>query len=287
MTGFGRAQATLPDGTEASVVVRGVNHRFLDVAMKLRDEWAAMEPVFRRAVADVAARGHVDLVVRTTRPLGRAATFDEEAAARYASLWSEAATRGSLPGTLTARDLLGLPGVVRVDDSSEPDDAGRDALLAVVKSALEEFDASKKREGESLLAALSDRLQRMEAGIGKLDAERQGLSERVNALLRERIKKLLAEFPLDDARIAQEAAMLADRADVSEEVERFKTHLVEIRRLLDSGGPVGKRLDFLAQELHRETNTSGQKVRETGALKHVLDLKSEVEAFKEQVQNVE
>ena len=123
--------------------------------------------------------------------------------------------------------------------------------------------------------------------MARLDAERVGISERIQSSLRERIAKLAAGVPLDEARLAQEVALLADRADITEEIDRLKTHLAELRRLLASAGPVGRRLDHLAQELHREVNTSGSKVRETGATKLVLDLKSDLESFKEQVQNVE
>ena len=121
----------------------------------------------------------------------------------------------------------------------------------------------------------------------RLDAERVGISERIRSSLTERIAKLAAGVPLDEARLAQEVAQLADRADITEEIDRLKTHVAEVRRLLASPGPVGRRLDHLAQELHREVNTSGAKVREVGATKLVLDLKSDLETFKEQVQNVE
>jgi uncharacterized protein (TIGR00255 family) len=287
MTGFGRAVATLPDGTEATVVVRGVNHRFLDVTVKLRDELAPAEALIRRAVATVAHRGHVDVLVRTVRPSGRTASFDEEAAVRYAAAWREAAARTGLPSDLAVRDLLGLPGVVRQEDAREPDDIGLATLVAVVEEALGGFDATRQREGEALGTALAAIVLRLEEGVGRLDAERQGLAERLAGTLAERIRKLAAAVPLDEARLAQEVALLADRADISEEIDRLKAHLAEARRLLTGGGPVGKRLDHLTQELHREVNTAGAKVREAGATRVILDLKSALEAFKEQIQNVE
>jgi uncharacterized protein (TIGR00255 family) len=288
MTGFGRAAATLPDGTEANVVVRGVNHRFLDVALKLRDEYAALEPAIRKAVAAVAARGHIDVLVRTTRPVGRTASFDIEAAARYATLWKEDSSKRGLPTDLSARDLLSLPGVIRADEAAaDPDPAIEAPLLELVDKALREFDQTRAREGAALSLTFEEILKRIQAGVARLDAERVGISERIQSSLRERIEKLAAGIPLDEARLAQEVAQLADRADITEEIDRLKTHLAETRRLLGAGGPVGRRLDHLAQELHREVNTSGSKVREAGATKLVLDLKSELEAFKEQVQNVE
>lgn len=287
MTGFGRATATLPDGTELSVVVRGVNHRFLDLAIKMRDEFAPLEPALRRLVGEFVLRGHVDLLIRSQRPAGKTATFDAEAAARYAGLWKETATAMGLPSELTARDLLSLPGVVRTDEPAEADEAVRQALIATVRLALEDFDATRCKEGEAVKGALEAILTRLEEGVARLDRERDQVAARLAETLRERVKKLAEGIDLDEGRLAQEVALLADRADISEEIDRQKAHLVEVRSRLGEEGSIGKRLDFLAQELHRETNTAGQKSRELPALRAVLDLKSDVEALKEQVQNVE
>ncbi len=289
MTGFGRAAGTLPDGTEANVVVRGVNHRFLDVAVKLRDEYASAEPAIRKAVAAVASRGHVDVLVRTTRPAGAAgaARFDMELAERYARIWKEDSSNRGLPGELSPRDLLSLPGVVRQEEAAPGEGTFEEIFVALVEKALADFDESRSREGAALALTFEEILKKIEGGVTRLDAERVGISERIQSSLKERIAKLAAGVPLDEARLAQEVAQLADRADITEEIDRLKTHVVEVRRLLASPGPVGRRLDHLAQELHREVNTSGSKVREAGATKLVLDLKSDLETFKEQVQNVE
>ena len=287
MTGFGRATATLPDGTELSVIVRGVNHRFLDLAIKMRDEFAPLEPALRRLVGEFVLRGHVDLLIRSQRPAGKTATFDAEAAARYAGLWKETATAMGLPSELTARDLLSLPGVVRTDEPAEADEAVRQALIATVRRALEDFDATRYKEGEAVKGALEAILTRLEEGVARLDRECDQVAARLAETLRERVKKLAEGVPLDEGRLAQEVALLADRADISEEIDRQKAHLAEVRSRIGEEGSIGKRLDFLAQELHRETNTAGQKFRELPALRAVLDLKSDVEALKEQVQNVE
>ena len=289
MTGFGKAAGTLPDGTEASVVVRGVNHRFLDVSLKLRDEYASSEPALRRAVAKVAQRGHIDVLIRTTRPAGAAATarIDMEAAEKYAREWREDSSNRGLPGELSARDLLSLPGVVRQEETAPGEGTFEESFVSLVDEALRDFDAARAREGAALLLTFKEILERIDKGVALLDAARAGVSERIAASLRERIEKLAAGIPLDEGRLAQEVAQLADRADITEEIDRLKTHLAEARRLLAADGAIGRRLDHLVQELHREVNTSGSKVREAGATKLVLDLKSELEAFKEQVQNVE
>lgn len=288
MTGFGRAAATLTDGTDVNVAVRGVNHRFLDVAVKLRDDYASAEPSIRKAVAAVAARGHIDVLIRTTRPAGRTASLDIEAAARYAALWKEDSSKRGLPTDLSARDLLSLPGVIRPDEAAADADPSFEAsLLGLVEKALRDFDETRAREGAALSLTFEEILKRIEAGVARLDAERVGVSERIQAGLKERIAKLAAGVALDEARLAQEVALLADRADITEEIDRLKTHLLELRRLLAAAGPVGRRLDHLAQEIHREVNTCGSKVREAGATRLVLDLKADLEAFKEQVQNLE
>jgi uncharacterized protein (TIGR00255 family) len=193
-----------------------------------------------------------------------------------------------LPADLSARDLLALPGVVRTDDAgASPDSTFEESLVLLLDSALQDFDAARAREGAALSSTFKEILGRIDKGVAALDAARAGISDRIQGSLRERISKLAAGIPLDEGRLAQEVAQLADRADITEEIDRLKTHLVEVRRLLETSGAVGRRLDHLAQEMHREVNTSGSKVREAGATKLVLDLKSELEAFKEQVQNVE
>ncbi|HTS02131.1 MAG TPA: YicC/YloC family endoribonuclease [Thermoanaerobaculia bacterium] len=298
MTGFGKAAGALADGTEVSVVVKGVNHRFLDLSIKLRDEYASAEPAIRRAVAKVVQRGHVDVLIRTARPSGAGGAgasaprpgeiLDLDAAERYARFWKEDSLKRGLAADLTARDLLSLPGVVRQSDPEGPGEGTfEESLVSLVDQALADFDASRVREGAALSRTFEEILQELERGVASLDAARAGISERIATALRERIEKLAAGVPLDEARLAQEVALLADRADITEEVDRLRAHLSEVRRLVAGAGPVGRRLDHLAQELHREVNTSGSKVREAAATRLVLDLKSELEAFKEQVQNVE
>lgn len=287
MTGFGRATATRPDGTVVSILVRSVNHRFLDVSLKLRDELAAVEGSLRRLLAERIARGHVDVTVRVTRPTGSRATFDVAAAAHYSEEWRKAAVDRGLPSDLSARDLLALPGVLRVEEAADVDDGLAAFVREALETALTDHAASRDREGVALLAALEEITSKLEGHVSRLEAERQGLVERIQAALEQRLAKLLAGTTVEEGRLAQEVALLADKADVTEELQRLRAHLVEVRRLLSSSGASGKRLDFLTQELLREANTTGSKLREAGAAAAVLDLKSDIEAFKEQVQNVE
>jgi uncharacterized protein (TIGR00255 family) len=218
--------------------------------------------------------------------VGGAVSLDGATAGRYAEEWRRLADTNALPGELTARDLLSLPGVVRVAEDESGEALGA-TVLEWAAVALADFDACRRREGAALKSALETVLARLESGISRVADAREGLAERLLAQLRERVAKLAAGVPLDESRLAQEVALLADRADITEEIDRFRAHLVEARRLLGGEAAAGKRLDVLAQELHREANTSGQKARELPLTRVLLDLKSDVEALKEQIQNVE
>ena len=286
MTGFGRAQTSLPDGTQVSITVRSVNHRFLDLSLKMRDDLGALEAPLRKLVSQAVARGHVDLSVRVSRPAGGAVSLDGATAGRYAEEWRRLAEANALPVELTPRDLLSLPGVVRVGEDEAGEALGA-AILEAAGAAIADFDASRAREGEAVKQALAAILDRLEAGIANVDAAREGLADRLLTQLRERVARLAAGVPLDEARLAQEVALLADRADITEEIDRFRAHLAEARRLMAGVAAAGKKLDHLAQELHREANTSSQKARELPLTRVLLDLKSDVEALKEQIQNVE
>ena len=194
MTGFGRAQAALADGTQISVTVRGVNHRFLDLSLKMRDDLGALEAPLRKLVSSVVVRGHVDLSVRVTRPAGGTASIDGATAGRYAEEWRRLAEANGLPGEVTARDLLSLPGVVRVAEDEAGEALGA-AILQATRAALDDFDASRCREGVATKAALCAVLDRLEAGIASVAEAREGLSERLLSQLRERVARLAAGIP--------------------------------------------------------------------------------------------
>ena len=193
-----------------------------------------------------------------------------------------------MPGELSARDLLCLPGVVRQEETAPGEGTFEEIFVSLVDEALAGL---RRRACARRRGSLPD-LQRDSSEDRRRESRAStrhgpGSPSGSRRLCRSASRSSPPAFPLDEARLAQEVALLADRADITEEIDRLKAHLVEARRLLAAGGAVGRRLDHLAQELHREVNTSGAKVREVGATQLVLDLKSDLEAFKEQVQNVE
>ncbi len=291
MTGFGRATGGA-GAWEFDVTVRSVNHRFLDVTVKLRDELAEWEAPVRRAVASRLTRGKVDVAVRARcgGEASRAARVDEALLADVVARIRGAAERLNLAGELSARDLLLLPGAVQVEAAAEPLDAGAgEALLAVVADALDRLCEMREREGEELAADLARRAETLAAAVSRIGSRRAEIVAAIAQSIRTRIAALLADLPLDPARVAQEAALLADRSDIAEELTRLSAHLSQFRGLVagEADGGVGRRLDFLVQEIAREINTLGVKARDLPIVREVLEMKTEAEKIREQVQNIE
>jgi uncharacterized protein (TIGR00255 family) len=288
MTGYGRGEAR---GERAAVVaeVRSLNHRFLEVSVKLGRGLGALEPEIRRLVQARAARGRVDVTLTTRRVAGAGSVVRTDVAlgAEYARGARALAEAVGLPAALGVADLLRLPGVLAVEEA-EPDDAEQGPLVKrAVADALDELGRMRQTEGAALGADLVRHLDAVEAWAGGVDAALPDALRRIQARLRERVRALLDEAPVDPARLAQEVATLAARSDIAEELARLLSHCAQFRALVTEGGPVGRQLDFLTQELHRETNTIASKVDDADLVARVLQARTLVERLREQVQNVE
>jgi uncharacterized protein (TIGR00255 family) len=291
MTGYGQASAELGEA-RVSVELRSLNHRHADLRLRLPPELAASEREIRRQVLSRVKRGRVELTVNVEPLEGGAGaphlnrSLVREVVAAEVTLREEFAVEG----TLDLATLLSVPGMFRTGPIElEWDDARRQALDGAIVAALDALDRERLREGEHLRQELSERL----AGMAAIAAEiRDGAAvqpEAVRGRLVERLSRLAADVDLDPARVAQEAVILADRCDVTEELVRLEGHLDQAKSLLDrpDGDPVGKRLDFLWQEIQRETNTVNSKSADLELSRRALALKAEVEKVREQVQNLE
>jgi uncharacterized protein (TIGR00255 family) len=289
MTGFG--QATGENARHAvTVTVRAVNHRFLELRLHLGDDYRASEETLRSALAAELERGRVDGTVGV-RPLAQRAArvrVDREVV-RAAHLAIEELFEGGLVGEkLTAGDLLRLPEALVVERDPDLWDVADEAvLLEVGRTALAQLVAAREHEGETLRAVLERRLDELAVVVTRL-AELRGIASTAMAeSLRARLAEALGATGIDPARLAQEAAVLVERSDVAEEIDRLGSHCRHFRDLLGRRGAVGKRLDFLAQEIARELNTVGAKCRDAAMTRAVLDGKLLCEQLREQVQNVE
>jgi uncharacterized protein (TIGR00255 family) len=289
MTGFGQASGENRRHA-VSVALRTVNHRFLDVQVRLPEELRGVEGGLRDRIAAQVARGRVEARVEV-RPLGerpaRVQLHMGVVRAAHAAT-HELVSQGLLSAELAAGDLLRLPEAFRVELEPDQWDAEDDQLLlAVVDEALAQLAAGRDLEGRNLAAVLVRRLDELEVVLARLEALRQPAREELGAAVGRRLADLLDGQALDPGRLAQEVALLVDRSDVREELDRLASHLHHCRELMAAAEATGKRLDFLTQEIFRELNTLGAKCRHAEMVRAVLDGKVLCEQLREQVQNVE
>jgi len=289
MTGFGEGSAE-NQRLEVAVTLRTVNHRFLDLSVRMPEDYRALEPELAQKIRDALARGRVELRL-SIRPLGTREveiSVDDEVAARYVEASNLLAEREGVFRSLSSGDLLRLPEVISVQAGTGAiTEADKETVGRAVDQALVHLLATRSCEG----ADLAEVLGRILVELGEVVSELSESSSQLQGVLyektRRRIEELTADVSLDEARLAQEIALLVDRADVREEIDRLNVHVDRFRSLLEVEDPVGKQLDFLAQEILRELNTVGSKCRNSEAIQWVLDGKVRCEQLREQVQNVE
>ncbi len=290
MTGFGRAEIA-GRSTLLTVEARSVNHRHLDLALRLPRPLATFEPDLRRLVQSRVERGRVEVSIQLA-PLPGASTqavrVDASLAADYVTRARELGRTLGVGGEVTLAWVLERPGVVRLEEAAAPDEEAIWPLLAEAAArALDELVARRAAEG----AALGVELAALGADLGaQVDVVAQRLPvavARYEARLRERVRALLGGAAVDEGRVLTEIAIWAERTDVQEELTRLRAHLEQLARLLERGGPVGRPLDFLMQELNREVNTIGSKADDLEVSQAALAAKGVIEKMREQVQNLE
>jgi uncharacterized protein (TIGR00255 family) len=289
MTGFGRAQGPIGEGAIAEISVRSVNHRFLDLTVKLRETEAALEPLLRKVFSANVSRGKVEVTLRVRREAGARTevAVDEALLAAIVARIREVAVKLSVEARLEARDLISIPGALSLEGAGDFSADQTAAIGKVAGEAASALVAMREAEGRDVAADFAKRIAFLERKAVELGARRGEIAARLLGNLRERLAALVPDLPLDSGRLEQEAALAVDRADVAEELQRLQGHLSQFSELLGSTGPVGKKLEFLSQEILRELNTLGSKAKDLQLVRDVLDMKSETEKIREQVQNVE
>jgi uncharacterized protein (TIGR00255 family) len=293
MTGFGRAEVR-GDTLVITVEARSVNQRHLDVALRLPRALAALEMEARRAVAARLERGRVDVAVQvtavteqTTQRVVSDAALAREYVARARALAAELADLG-VGGSVTLEWLLQRPGVVRVEEAEPTEAAVPWPLLEqALGRALDELVERRTAEGERLAQELRSLHADLTSIVEAMAARAPAGAARREERLRERLRMLLSAAVVDEARILTEAAVWADKGDITEELARLRAHLAEVVLVLDKGGPVGRPLEFLLQELGREVNTVASKADDLELSQAALAGKSVLEKMREQVQNLE
>jgi uncharacterized protein (TIGR00255 family) len=289
MTGYGEAAGENARHA-VSVSLKAVNHRFLDLQMRAGDELRTSEGAVRDLISKEISRGRIEARVEA-RSLGerRADVHVHLGIVRAAHAATHQLVADGLVATgLAAGDLLRIPEAFRVELASEQWEAeDHELLMRITREAVAQLVASRETEGASLAAILEEKLRGLDEVMAKLDALRVPVRDELATALRRRLSELLGGQAIDEGRVAQEAALLVDRSDVSEEIDRLRSHLDHFRSVAREPGPTGKRLDFLTQEIFRELNTLGSKCRNAEMTRAVLDAKVLCEQVREQVQNVE
>lgn len=290
MTGFGAADGSV-GGTRVGVEIRTVNHRFFNPSLKLPGAFQRWEGEVREALRQRVVRGHVTLFARILRDelVGAGPVVNDE----RVRFWSERLRAlkdvHGLAGEVDLATVLRMPDVVGLPAEDEAAEGTAAELIAIVDQAVAALGVMRAEEGKRLVAVILDRLDVIAAALDRI-AERapQRLVEQRDRL-RARVQELAAGVAVDEGRLAQEIAILADRLDVHEELDRFRAHIVAFRETLASPAPdgVGKRLGFLLQEMLREANTTGSKGNDTVMAREVIAVKEELERIREQVENLE
>ena len=290
MTGYGMAERALPLG-KVAVEVRSLNHKYLDISLRLPRGFFTLEPKIRDLVKECVARGRVDLTMRIDPSSSSVPRYRLEAdmnlAEEYIRLLNSIKDTFSLTGEVTMSHIAGSREIVPFLEVKEDAEPYWTEIASVTEQALGALDASRRTEGEVLEADLMGRLAEARKLLDEIKGRAPSVIDSYRERLRERLQALLEGSDFDERRFHQEVAYFAERSDISEEVIRMESHLRQFAAKLKEEAAVGRGLDFILQEMNRETNTIGAKSTDADIAHKVIELKGELEKLREQVQNIE
>ncbi|MGH7251223.1 MAG: YicC/YloC family endoribonuclease [Nitrospiraceae bacterium] len=288
MTGYGRREAVWRGGSVA-VELRSVNHRFCEVVIRLPRALSSLEDDFKRRIQRRCTRGRIELAVSLHggKDSGRTISLDRSLAKQYHRLLGDLKQELRLGGTIDVALLAGFRDIVSVSDQPVVDRRMTGIVRRLVAGALADLDAMRRREGAALARDAKSRLQVIRQAAAGIATRTPLVVQEYFDRMKARVEKLVGSGQADPGRLHQEIALYADRCDVTEELTRLESHLAQFTAALNGGGPVGRTLDFLLQEMGREVNTIGSKANDAEISTHVVQIKGELEKIREQVQNIE
>ena len=288
MTGYGRDQQLL-HGRSITVEIRSVNHRYFEFSCRAPRGCAFLEDRLKRSLQSTISRGKVEvsLTLQTIESRHTSVAVDHALAGQYLTALRALGEEYSLPDDLTLSSVARLPDVFTLCRDEEDEEELAADVLQVLQNALDRFVAMREAEGERLRADVLSRVVTMEEHLSFVEERSPQTVIEYRARLTAKLTELLNGAVPDEARILTEAAIVADRLAVDEETVRLRSHFAQLRRIMESTEPVGRKLDFLVQEMNRETNTIGSKCSDTAIAGHVVEMKSEIEKIREQIQNIE
>ena len=288
MTGYGRA-AEIFGSREITVELRSVNNRYLDCGVKLPRAWSYLEDEVKKKVKEAMSRGKVDVFVTVRDQQGEDAkvTLNRSVVESYLSAMKSIVEDYGVRDDISVSAITSLPDVFELEREELDEETARSQLMAVVDAAIEKHTAMRAAEGKALEADLRGRADTILSLVGEVEKRSPLTLEAYRSRLTEKMQEVLADRNVDEGRILQEAAIYADKIAVDEETVRLRSHFDQMDKMLTAGGPIGRKLDFLLQEMNREANTIGSKGNDLEQARNVVAIKAELEKIREQVQNVE
>ncbi len=288
MTGFGRGEYSR-DGKEFTVEIKTVNHRYSDIFVKMPRQIGFLEDRVRELVGKAISRGKIDVFITYYNHSedSKHVVFDEGLAKAYVSAVEALRDKFSLADDISVSLISKYPDVLRVEQAEDDEDLLWSMLKEAVDNAVASLIHMRGIEGEGLKNVLLERADIIENVIGEIAKRAPEVPKEYKAKLNARIKELLEQQVVDESRIAVEVALFADRCSIDEELVRLGSHFGQMRQILSMDQPVGRKLDFLVQEMNREINTIGSKANDLNITRLVVDIKSEIEKIREQIQNIE
>ena len=287
MTGYGRGNISKND-REYQIEIKSVNHRYLDISVKMPRQLSYLEDAIKKEISSRVKRGKVDIFITFNNNSleGRTIKINTELAHAYIEELKQLAKKEKILSDIQVTEISKYPDVLNIKNEQD-DDKIKEEVIEVLNDAIDNFISMRQAEGSKISEDLLKRLDYIQEKVNEISKLSTGLIEEYVVKLETRIKEIFKDQEIDKQRLAQEVVIYADKCSVEEEITRLNSHILQFKNLLNSDEAVGKKLDFIVQEMNRETNTIGSKANNLDITNRVIDLKTEIENIREQIQNIE
>lgn len=287
MTGYGKANLS-KNLREYQIEIKSVNHRYLDISVKMPKNLSYLEEIIKKEISTKIKRGKIDVFItfENNSTEGKEIKINTELAKMYIEQLKELAEKENILADIQVTEVSKYPDVLNIQTNQE-DETIKDEILETVQMAVKNLVQMRQVEGKQISKDLLKRLENIQTKVNEISNLSTGLIEEYIVKLEERIKQILKDQEIDQSRLAQEVVIYADKCSIQEEVTRLNSHISQFKTMLNSDEAIGKKLDFIIQEMNRETNTIGSKANNLNITNGVIDIKAEIENIREQVQNIE
>ncbi|MGN1352105.1 MAG: YicC/YloC family endoribonuclease [Clostridia bacterium] len=288
MTGFGRSKYENEE-REYTVEIKSVNNRYSDISIKMPRNLSSLEEKIKKQITTAISRGKIDVFITfiNNSEKGKDIKINTELAKMYIKELKQLAKEGEIIDNINVTEVIRLPEVLNISLENDDEELILSELTVCTKNAIDSFIAMRETEGLKIKEDLQNRINIISKKIDKINSISTGLVEEYVVKLEKRINDILKTSVVDETRLAQEIVIYSDKCSIEEEITRLRSHILQFTNLLETSGPIGKKLDFLVQEMNRETNTIGSKANSLEITNLVVDLKTEIENIREQIQNIE